>query len=136
IVARDSHMRGSLKDKLIPLVRETYGFKNSAQKKDIMHNGNLYDLLKSDNRFVFKNIRERKGLYESPIVQQAINQAWFQDPSDTGVKYSSYFNPTPIRTIALIFTVVSPMSYFSAVYFVYSHCADRICFEQMGQRKL
>ncbi|KIJ36118.1 hypothetical protein M422DRAFT_143658, partial [Sphaerobolus stellatus SS14] len=107
IIARDSNMRGSIKDKVIPLVRETFGFKNSTDKKAIMHNRKLYDLLKTDNRIVFKDFRERKGLYESPLVQQTINIGWFADHSDTGVKFANYFNPIPIRTIALIYTVVS-----------------------------
>ncbi|KIJ37518.1 hypothetical protein M422DRAFT_132388, partial [Sphaerobolus stellatus SS14] len=107
VTARDSHMRGNLKDRLIPLVCETYGFKASATKSAIIHNRKLYDLLKTDKRLVFKDFRERNGLYESPLIQQAINLAWFKDPSDNGAKFPSYFDPIPLRTIALIYTVVS-----------------------------
>lgn len=106
VIARDSHMRGSLKDKLIPLVRETFGFKNSSSQKAVLHNRKLYDLLRTDNRIVFKDFRNRKGLYETPLIQQAVNIMWFSDPTADGIKFSTYFNPIPIRTITLIFTAV------------------------------
>ena len=53
-MARESHLRGTIKDKLVPLVRETYGFKIGTSQKEIVHNRNLYDTLKKDNGFVFK----------------------------------------------------------------------------------
>jgi len=122
-MARDSHMRGTLKDNLIPLVRETFGFRNTSTPKAIIHNRKLYDVLKTNNSLVFKvstdtflfptsflsqrqDFRNRKGLYESPLIQQALNAMWFPNPAANGIKFAAYFNPIPIKTIALIYTAV------------------------------
>ena len=91
-------------------------------KKAIVHNCKLYDLLKTDNRIVFKvcivssavhhahttqDFQNCKGLYESSLLQQAVNIMWFSGPSGSGVTFSDYFSPIPLKTIALIYTVVS-----------------------------
>ncbi|KIJ43885.1 hypothetical protein M422DRAFT_252811 [Sphaerobolus stellatus SS14] len=105
IIARDSHMCGELRDKLVPLIHEFYGFKDTSTEKGFHHNQELYDLLKTDNRLVFSDFKNQKGLYEGDIIQQAINAMWFFDSSRKKNHFTHYFNPIPLVTIALIFTV-------------------------------
>ena len=47
-------MRGDLKNKVVPLVTTTYGFKNSSDKLDIQHNREIYNTLKNNNSFMFQ----------------------------------------------------------------------------------
>jgi len=60
---------------------------------------------------LMQDFRNRKGLYETPLIQQAVNIMWFSDPTADGIKFSTYFNPIPIRTITLIFTAVCLSNY-------------------------
>ncbi|KIJ48259.1 hypothetical protein M422DRAFT_162813, partial [Sphaerobolus stellatus SS14] len=107
ITSRDSQMRGELREKLIPIVREVFGFRLTSSHKDIQANRKLYDRLKKDNAFIFKDSENRKGLYEGDIIQLALNVMWFASPKLEGITFESYFRPIPFPTIALIFTAVS-----------------------------
>ena len=49
---------------------------------------------------------ERKGMYQHPIIQKAINIMWFQNKRDEGVQFTNMFKPIPIPTIALALTAV------------------------------
>ncbi|KIJ42490.1 hypothetical protein M422DRAFT_90134, partial [Sphaerobolus stellatus SS14] len=107
ITTRDSQMRGELRDKLVPLVREVYGFRLTSDCKGIEANRKLYDILKKENAYVFKDPVKRKGLYEVDIIQLSLNVMWFSSPKHEGIKFGDYFRPIPLPTIALIFTTVS-----------------------------
>ncbi|KIJ05652.1 hypothetical protein PAXINDRAFT_93163, partial [Paxillus involutus ATCC 200175] len=48
----------------------------------------------------------RSGLYEHRIIQKAINIAYYCNKKDEGVVYSQYFQPFPLRGVALMLTVV------------------------------
>ena len=50
---------------------------------------------------------KRKGIYNNPIFQKAMNKMWFNNKRDEGVVYQDYFNPIAIPAIALILTAVS-----------------------------
>ena len=41
------------------------------------------------------------------IVQCAVNDMWFQNKYDEGIKYKKNFDPLPIPAIALVLTAVS-----------------------------
>ena len=41
------------------------------------------------------------------IVQRAVNDMWFQNKYDEGIKYEKNFDPLPIPAIALVLTAVS-----------------------------
>jgi hypothetical protein len=50
---------------------------------------------------------KRKGIYNNPIIQKAVNKMWFMNKRDEGIIYQDYFNLLSIPSIALILTVVS-----------------------------
>jgi hypothetical protein len=50
---------------------------------------------------------ERKGLYQSKLIQKVVNTMWFRNKQDEGITYSSYFNPFTIPALALVLTAVS-----------------------------
>ena len=49
---------------------------------------------------------ERKGIYQHPIIQKAVNVMWFQNKQDEGIQYMDMFKPVLIAAIALVLTVV------------------------------
>jgi hypothetical protein len=50
---------------------------------------------------------KRKGIYNHPIIQKAVNRMWFKNKRDEGILYSEYFSPISGPSIALILTAVS-----------------------------
>jgi len=52
----------------------------------------------------------RKGLYQHPIIQKAVNIAFYANKQDEGVRYPQYFCPFPLTGVALVLTVVSMSS--------------------------
>ena len=50
---------------------------------------------------------KRKGIYNHPVIQKAVNKMWFKNKRDEGIIYQDYFKPLPIPSIALILTAVS-----------------------------
>ena len=57
----------------------------------------------------------RKGIYNHPIIQKAINAMWFKNKRDEGIVYSDLFNPVSVHSIALILTAVSISDEYSDV---------------------
>ena len=50
---------------------------------------------------------KRKGIYNHPIIQKAVNAMWFKNKRDEGIIYTDLFNPVSVHSIALILTAVS-----------------------------
>ena len=50
---------------------------------------------------------KRKGIYNHPILQKAVNAMWFKNKRDEGLVYPDLFNPISVHSIALILTAVS-----------------------------
>jgi hypothetical protein len=46
------------------------------------------------------------GFAENKIISEILYLAWFEDKSSQGPVLSQYFNPIPLETLALIFTMV------------------------------
>ncbi|KIJ33398.1 hypothetical protein M422DRAFT_183346, partial [Sphaerobolus stellatus SS14] len=88
-----------------------FGFRMTSTRKDIQANRKLYDRLKKDNAFVFKDPENRKGLYEGDVIQLALNVMWFASSKHEGITFGIYFRPIPFSTIALIFTTVSNIDF-------------------------
>ena len=50
---------------------------------------------------------KRKGIYNHPIIEKAVNIMWFKNKHDKGILNLDYFNPISIPSIALVLTAVS-----------------------------
>ena len=61
---------------------------------------------------------KRKGIYNHPIIQKAVNKMWFNNRRDEGITYPDYFSPISIPSIALILTAVSFLLPFCDVLFL------------------
>ena len=137
ITKRTSQVHGELKTKIRPLVESLYGFENT--KAAVARNRERAENLKDDYAFVYKVCsfsltsrvqlpynglpfqepalgeisRElRKGMYQHPIIQKAINTMWFANKHDEGVSFYGYFNPVPIEALAFVLTAVCSESSF------------------------
>ncbi|KAF8239887.1 hypothetical protein L208DRAFT_1385513 [Tricholoma matsutake] len=95
-----------LKTKIWPLVETFYGFKSGHNHKIIVKNCQIAEELKDGHTFVYKithaELAERRGLYQSKLIQKVINAMWFRNKQDEGITYSSYFNPFTILALALV----------------------------------
>jgi hypothetical protein len=60
------------------------------------------------------------GLYETKLISEVIQAAFFKNKKAVGVKFKDYFNPISLVTIALVFTAVSAC-------FVTVTYTDKIC---------
>ena len=47
------------------------------------------------------------GFYQNKLFFEALQDAWFSNKHDVSVKFSKYFQPISLVTIALIATTVS-----------------------------
>ncbi|KAG1796856.1 hypothetical protein EV424DRAFT_1274860, partial [Suillus variegatus] len=101
-----SHVRGELKMKMHPLTGSFYGFQASNSMEVIRSNQDLVESLKMGSVFVFKNPSSKSGIYKTKLLQQGINVMWFLNRSDEGIIYHKYFNPMPVKTIALVLTMI------------------------------
>ncbi|KAG2339210.1 hypothetical protein BDR05DRAFT_892162, partial [Suillus weaverae] len=112
LLKRASHVRGELKMKMHSLTGSFYGFRASNSMEVIRTNRDLAESLKSGSVFVFKDPSSKSGIYKTELLQEGINLMWFANRGDEGVIYHKYFDPIPIKTIALVLTAVSRFSYF------------------------
>lgn len=46
------------------------------------------------------------GLYETKLISEGLQAAWFKDKKSLGVEFSTYFDPITLVTIALILMAV------------------------------
>ena len=67
---------------------------------------------------------------EHKIISSFIQDYWFSKPSSLGNKYSSYFNPITLPTVALILTIVSDIAYHLCDTFL-SHVQGRTMSQRM-----
>ncbi|KAG2097755.1 uncharacterized protein F5147DRAFT_714810 [Suillus discolor] len=106
LLKRASHVRGELKMKMRPLTASFHGFRSSNSMEVIRSNRDLAERLKIGSIFVFKDPSSKSGIYKTELLQQGINSMWFLNRSDEGVIYHKYFDPIPIKTIALVLTAI------------------------------
>ncbi|KAG2114531.1 hypothetical protein DEU56DRAFT_933783, partial [Suillus clintonianus] len=106
LLKRTSHVRGELKTKMRSLTRIFFGFRSSESRDVIRQNRDLAESLKNGSSFVFKDWTAKTGIYKTDLLQDGINIMWFANRSDEGIVYNQYFNPMPIKVIALTLTVI------------------------------
>ncbi|EIW62746.1 uncharacterized protein TRAVEDRAFT_43078 [Trametes versicolor FP-101664 SS1] len=113
ITARASHARGVLRDKIRPLIAQTYGFISDGTERAKVKNIALYTSLldrdaqlEAEPRFHYKDVETKQGFAQNKIITTVNKAQWFADTGAAGVKYSSQFSPLREVTIAFIFTTI------------------------------
>ncbi|EDR11598.1 uncharacterized protein LACBIDRAFT_324274 [Laccaria bicolor S238N-H82] len=105
MTARASQVRGYLKTTARLLVEAAYGINPNARKHEIR---NLIKDLQTRNNFLYKDLKERKGIYCHPAFQSIINKTWFKNKSDNGVIHPEFSEGGMLSKVtkALAITVV------------------------------
>ncbi|KAG1784954.1 uncharacterized protein HD556DRAFT_1250576, partial [Suillus plorans] len=103
---RTSQVRGELKTKMRALTASFFGFRTSQSIATMTHNRDLAESLKDGTCFVFKDWEKKSGIYKTGLIQSAVNDMWFANRNDEGVIYSKYFDPLPVKLLALILTAI------------------------------
>ncbi|EPQ50226.1 hypothetical protein GLOTRDRAFT_134140 [Gloeophyllum trabeum ATCC 11539] len=107
IVERGTQLRGEIKFKARPLVKITYSLRAPANQEPVLSNCNRVSMLLECLAFTYLKPEEQLCIYEHLVIQELINDAWFQNPKDEGVIYSEYFGQRmPLPTLALVLTAI------------------------------
>ncbi|EDR12207.1 uncharacterized protein LACBIDRAFT_323308 [Laccaria bicolor S238N-H82] len=113
IKAHGSQARGKAKSKTQSLVEVLYGFDSGCGKSAIKKNCDKAECLKLEKGFVYKELEDlndpeshRKGMYQHPIIQKAINCMWFKNRRDEGILFETFFKGMPLPAIALLLTAI------------------------------
>ncbi|KAJ6629715.1 hypothetical protein B0H10DRAFT_1294103 [Mycena sp. CBHHK59/15] len=100
-----SHARGTLKDKIRPLIAPTYHFKVGDSSKALKANQKLWKALLADSAFHYEDMAELMGYAGNPIIIESICVLWFKTKVGRGIIYLQFFSPIVLVTLALIFTI-------------------------------
>jgi len=111
---RISTTTSEIKTAISPLVDSHYHFTSSEDPRVHVRNKAIAERLVLKFGMCYSNIlsaktlAEREGLYEHPIMQQALHAAWFSNNSDVGAKSAvkKLFKPMPIPAMALLWTAI------------------------------
>ncbi|KAF8498435.1 hypothetical protein JB92DRAFT_3125284 [Gautieria morchelliformis] len=106
IMDHHSTIRGRVKDKVALKAAVYYGFRHGTDDVTIQANKTLAEVLLQEDGYVYKDVAKSTGIYVHPILQEIINEQWFDSKNADGIKYSASFHPIPNASIALVFTVV------------------------------
>ncbi|KAL6305982.1 hypothetical protein BKA93DRAFT_775949 [Sparassis latifolia] len=106
ITKRTSHVRGELKTKVRGVIQSFFGFRSGENKKTIARNRQHAEDLKDGYTFVYADMNKKTGLYKTEIIQMVINDMWFANKQDEGIRYHEYFNPISDVTIALVLAAI------------------------------
>ncbi|KAG2053499.1 hypothetical protein BDR06DRAFT_972287 [Suillus hirtellus] len=69
-------------------------------------NRDLAESLKDSSVFAFKDLESKKGIYKTELLQLGINIMWFVNRHNEGIIHHKYFNPMPVKVIALVLTTI------------------------------
>ncbi|KAG2072795.1 hypothetical protein BDR04DRAFT_1012426, partial [Suillus decipiens] len=53
-----------------------------------------------------KDWEKKSSTYKSDLIQAGLNDMWFANCINEGILYAKYFNPLPVKIIALVLTVI------------------------------
>ncbi|KAG2132880.1 uncharacterized protein EDB93DRAFT_1255101 [Suillus bovinus] len=103
LLKRTSHVCGELKTKMRSLTQTFFGFWSSESRDVIRQNCDLAEALKDGSSFVFKR---RRG-YTRPSYSKTVSMSCgLQTEATRASVYNQFFNPMPIKLIALMLTTI------------------------------
>ncbi|KAJ8592844.1 hypothetical protein M405DRAFT_722677, partial [Rhizopogon salebrosus TDB-379] len=107
ILKRTSHVRGELKTKMRSLTGSFFGFRAGDNRDVIRRNRDRAESLKEGSLFAYQDWESKRGIYKTELLQMGANDMWFANRNDEGIIYHQYFNPFPVKTMALMLAAVS-----------------------------
>ncbi|KAF8960928.1 hypothetical protein BDZ97DRAFT_1760386 [Flammula alnicola] len=103
---RGSRIRGHALNQIRPLMVNVFGFKRGTDAKTVAWNRDLYTKLKTKAAFHYKNPETLSGYAQGKIISEILHAVWFEDTNSQGVTFKNLFDPIPLETLALIFTIL------------------------------
>ncbi|KAJ7751484.1 hypothetical protein DFH07DRAFT_774729 [Mycena maculata] len=107
ITSRGSHIRSQLVTEMRTLFAPHFNFKNSATSAAIQSNIALSKKLLKKALFGYKVIDDRTGYAGNKILDNSRHCVIFQNKRSLGAIFASHFDPYPLPTLALKFTVLT-----------------------------
>ena len=123
IMEHHSTICGRVKDKVALKAAVYYGFCHGTNDVMVQANKMLAKVLLQEDGYVYQvslalgmPAMLKSRIYigcgkvnrhlHPPILQEVINEQWFDSKNTDGIKYSASFHPIPDASIALVFTAV------------------------------
>ncbi|PSS16472.1 hypothetical protein PHLCEN_2v3247 [Hermanssonia centrifuga] len=106
---RAPHAQGNLRNKLLPLISKTFGFKKDTSRPAVVEsNKTIYRMLQecTPKRLTYTDPEKRSGYAQATFLLEALQEACFKSKKDIGVVFADYFNPLPLPLMALLLTMV------------------------------
>ncbi|KAF8523389.1 hypothetical protein JB92DRAFT_3140775 [Gautieria morchelliformis] len=103
IMDHHSTIHGGVEDKVALKAAVYYGFRHGTDDVTIQANKTLAEVLIQEDGY---DVAKSMGIYAHPILQEIINEQWFDSKKADGIKYSASFHPIPNASIGLVFTAV------------------------------
>jgi len=92
----------------MPKVQAMFKFvqTDNPSSKQGRRNKKQYKKVIKDNAYLYKDMENMTGLYETKLISEGLQATWFKDKKSFGVEFLKYFDPIALVTIALILTAV------------------------------
>ncbi|KAJ7758139.1 hypothetical protein DFH07DRAFT_958484 [Mycena maculata] len=107
IISRGSHIRSQLVTEMRTLFAPHFNFKNSATSAAIQSNIALSKKLLKKASFGYKVIDDHTGYAGNKILDNSRHRVIFQNKRSLGAIFASHFDPYPLPTLMLEFTVLT-----------------------------
>ncbi|EDR01959.1 uncharacterized protein LACBIDRAFT_332809 [Laccaria bicolor S238N-H82] len=106
IKRRGSRIRGHVLAVVRPQIIAIYGFSRKVTPQTKARNKQSCEALLENGAFHHKDTGTLTGFSQNKIISEILYLAWFEDKTSQGPLLQHYFNPIPLETLALIFTVI------------------------------
>ncbi|KAI4518988.1 hypothetical protein K525DRAFT_207171 [Schizophyllum commune Loenen D] len=108
VVGRGSRIRGNMLKIVRGKVASEYKFRLSTRCIAVRKNLKKAENLKKDNGYLYQNDKTLVGYCRSKLVPIILQEALFgSDSTSFGVVYRRYFDPIPLPTLALVYSMIN-----------------------------
>ncbi|EJD42409.1 hypothetical protein AURDEDRAFT_186013 [Auricularia subglabra TFB-10046 SS5] len=110
IGSRFHQLHGDVKSAAQKIFAAHYGLLSSRNRATIKKNKTIATRLLTGDGFVYKNTKERLGMFQHPCISDGINAVWFSSRDKEGPRFEKIFNADneglKLETIALVLTAI------------------------------
>ncbi|EJD45950.1 hypothetical protein AURDEDRAFT_165012 [Auricularia subglabra TFB-10046 SS5] len=107
---RFHQLHGDVKSTAQKIFAAHYGFLSSRSRATVKKNKTIAKRLLTGDGFVYKNTKERLGMFQHPCISDCINGVWFSSRDKEGPRFEKIFNADnegiKLETIALVLTAI------------------------------
>ncbi|EJD45509.1 hypothetical protein AURDEDRAFT_165367 [Auricularia subglabra TFB-10046 SS5] len=107
---RFHQLHGDIKLAAQKIFAAHYGLLSSRNRATVKKNKTIATRLLTGDGFVYKNTKERLGMFQHPCISDCINAVWFSGRDKEGPRFAKIFNADnegiKLETIALVLTAI------------------------------